>query len=366
MLISQLSLKNFRNIENLKIAFDKPITILYGNNGQGKTNIVESIYLLSNATSFRTSYSKEMIDNKSEFAIIEGEIVSLKRKNKHKVILSKSGKTAYINDVVINKVSEYIGKFNAVCFSPEDVSLFKDSPGIRRQFLDKELSSLFPVYIKQLINFKNTLEQRNALLKGTIDYDLLDVIDEKLVESSYDIYKRRKWLIEKLIEFATKIYKTITNDSQEIRIVYNTFLDEMNKDAYFTKAKQIYKNSITKDVEKKYTIQGIHKDDFKVYLNDLEIDMFASQGQQRLISLSMKLAVAEIIAKANKVEPIIILDDAFSELDKQKKIKLFDYVSKKMQVFITCTDFKNIIDKSHKNMTLLHIKEGNVIERGSL
>ena len=187
MLISHLSLKNFRNIKDLKITFDKPMTILYGNNGQGKTNIVESIYLLSNAASFRTSYFKEMIDNESEFAIIEGEINSLKKKNKHKVILSKSGKTAYINDVIINKVSDYIGKFNAVCFSPEDVSLFKDSPSIRRHFLDKELSSLFPVYIKQLINFKNTLEQRNALLKGKIDYDLLDVIDDKLIESSYDI-----------------------------------------------------------------------------------------------------------------------------------------------------------------------------------
>lgn len=366
MLISHLSLKNFRNIKDLKITFDKPMTILYGNNGQGKTNIVESIYLLSNAASFRTSYFKEMIDNESEFAIIEGEINSLKKKNKHKVILSKSGKTAYINDVIINKVSDYIGKFNAVCFSPEDVSLFKDSPSIRRHFLDKELSSLFPVYIKQLINFKNTLEQRNALLKGKIDYDLLDVIDDKLIESSYDIYKRRKWLIEKLIEFATRIYKTITNDLQDIKIVYNTYLDEMDKDTYLLKAKQIYKNNISKDVEKKYTMHGIHKDDFKVYLNDLEIDMFASQGQQRLISLSMKLAVAEIISKANKFEPIIILDDAFSELDKAKKTKLFNYVSKKMQVFVTCTDYKNIVDISNKNMTLLHIKEGNVIERSSL
>ena len=366
MLITSLSLKNFRNIKDLKIAFDNPITILYGNNGQGKTNIVESIYMLSNATSFRTSYFKEMISNDCEFSLIEGEVNSLKRKNKHKVILSKSGKVAHINDVVINKVSDYIGKFNVVCFSPEDVSLFKDSPSIRRHFLDKELSSLFPVYIKQLINFKNTLEQRNALLKGKIVYALLDVIDDKLIESSYDVYKRRKWLIEKLIEFATRIYKTITNDLQDIRIVYNTYLDEIDKDTYFEKAKQIYKNNLSKDVDKKYTIQGIHKDDFKVYLNDLEIDMFASQGQQRLISLSMKLAVAEIISKANKVEPIIILDDAFSELDKTKKLKLFNYVCNKSQVFITCTDYKNIIDKTQKNMTLLHIKEGNVIERGLL
>ena len=366
MLIENISLKNFRNIKELKVTFDKPLTILYGDNGQGKTNIVESIYLLSNASSFRTSYFKELISNDSDYATVEGEINSNRKKDKHKLVLSKSGKSVFINDVVINKVSEYIGKFNAVCFCPEDVSLFKDSPSIRRHFLDKELSSLFPIYIKQLIAFKNTLEQRNALLKGKIDYDLLEVIDDKLIESSYDVYKRRKWLIDKIIEFATSIYKTITNDSQQIKIVYNTYLDEMSKDEYLVKAKQIYKNALSKDVEKKYTNIGIHKDDFKVYLNDLEIDMFASQGQQRLISLSMKLAVSEIITKANKQEPIIILDDAFSELDKIKKVKLFDYVSKKQQVFITCTDYKNIIGLNCKNITLLHIHEGNVIERGSI
>ena len=365
MLIEKISLKNFRNIKDLKVTFDNPLTVLYGNNGQGKTNIVESIYLLSNASSFRTSYSKEMIANDLDYAIVEGDINNTKRKDKHKVILSKSGKTAYINDVLINKVSEYIGKFNAICFSPEDVSLFKDSPSIRRHFLDKELSSLFPIYVKQLITFKNTLEQRNALLKGKVDYDLLDVIDDKLIESSYDIFKRRKWLIDKLIEYATNIYKLITNESQQIKIVYNTYLDESNKDAYLSKAKQIYKSNISKDVEKKYTLHGIHKDDFKVYLNDLEIDMFASQGQQRLISLSMKLAVGEIISRANKIEPIIILDDAFSELDKIKKVKLFDYVSNKKQVFITCTDYKNIVDINKKNITLLHVFEGKVIERSS-
>lgn len=366
MLINKLSLKNFRNIKDLKVTFDKPLTILYGDNGQGKTNIVESIYLLSNAASFRTSYFKEMIANESDIAIIEGDISNTKKVDKHKVVLSKSGKTAFINDIVINKVSEYIGKFNAVCFSPEDVSLFKDSPSIRRHFLDKELSSLFPVYVKQLIAFKNTLEQRNALLKGKIDYALLEVIDDKLIETSYDVYKRRKWIIGKIIEFATKIYKTITNESQQIRIVYNTYLDEIDKDTYLAKAKQIYKNNLSKDVEKKYTMQGIHKDDFKVYLNDLEIDMFASQGQQRLISLSMKLAVSEIISKANKVEPIIILDDAFSELDSLKKKKLFDYVSNKKQVFITCTDYKNIIKENKTSITLLHIQEGRVLERSSM
>lgn len=364
MLINSLRLYNFRNIKELKITFDRPLTILYGDNGQGKTNIVESIYLLSNATSFRTAHFKEMIANEKDEAIIEGEVTYKQRSNKFKLDLKKTGKTAYINDSVVTKFSEYIGKINAVCFSPEDVTLFKDSPSVRRQFLDKELSSLFPIYIKQLITFKSLLDERNALLKQNIDYTLVDVIDDKLIEASYDIYKRRKWLLDKIIEFATKIYKYLTNESQEIRIVYNTFLNEIDSQTYFKKAKQIYQNNLAKDKEKMYTIVGIHKDDFKVYLNDLEIDMYASQGQQRLVSLSMKLAVAEIISKANKEEPIIILDDAFSELDAYKKKKLFNYVASKKQVFITCTNYLNITNNNNQNATLLHVKEGDILERG--
>ena len=367
MFINKLTLSNFRNIEKLSLSFDNSLTIFYGENGQGKTNVVEGIFLLSSATSFRTSYFKEMIKNDKEEAFVSGDVVSLKKQDNFKVALRKNGKAAYINDIVVNKFSEYVGKFNAVCFSPEDVTLFKDSPGIRRHFLDKELSSLFPIYIKQLIVLKNVLEERNTLLKSKVDYTLLDVIDDKLVEASYDIYKRRKWLINKIGEFATSIYKRLTNEAQTIKIVYNTFLDINDAALYMQEAKKVYKANIKKDIERSYTIYGVHKDDFKVYLNDLEIDMYASQGQQRLISLCMKLAVAEIVAKANKTEPIIILDDAFSELDLQKKKKLFDYVLTKQQVFITCTDYKNIINQyKNKDITLIHIKNGNVIERGSI
>lgn len=367
MFVNNLTLHNFRNIEKLSLSFDNSLTIFYGENGQGKTNIVESIFLLANASSFRTNYFKELINNEQEETCAEAEVLSNKRKDKFKMVLRKNGKLGYVNDIVVSKFSDYIGKFNAICFSPEDVSMFKDSPGIRRHFLDKELSALFPVYIKQLIALKTVLEERNNLLKGKIDETLLEVINDKLIEASYDIFKRRKWLINKISEFATVIYKILTNESQEIKIVYQTFLDETNFESYINKAKEIYKKSLRKDIERMYTIYGVHKDDFKVYLNDMEIDMYASQGQQRLIALCMKLAVFEIVKKANKEEPIIILDDAFSELDKQKKNKLFNYVLAKQQVFITCTDYKNIVSNQlNKKITLFHIAEGNVKERSSI
>ena len=367
MIVEKLNVINFRNIHQLSLSFNRPITILYGDNGQGKTNIVESLYLLSNTTSFRTSYFKEMIKNEEDEAIVEAEVLSSKRKEKLKIALRKNGKVVSCNGIAITKISEYLGKINAICFSPEDVSLFKDSPSVRRQFLDKELSSLFPVYIKQLIAFKNVLEQRNAMLKETMDNTLLDVIDDKLIESSYDVFKRRNWLIEKVSLFATSIYRKITNENQTIKITYHTFLNELDKDNYVNKAKLIYQSSLKKDKEKMYTNIGIHKDDFKVYLNDLEIDMYASQGQQRLISLCMKLAVVEIVSKANKQEPLIILDDAFSELDAKKKEKLLDYVLNKQQVFITCTDYKNIVYKdTHQKIMLLHVGDGKILERRTI
>ena len=369
MKLNKISLINFRNIKKLNLVVDNNLTILYGENGQGKTNIVEAIYLLANANSFRTSYYKEMIANDANDAIVSGEIISNQRTKNYKIILRKDGKQAFINDNIVTKFSEYILECSVVCFAPSDVMLFSDSPSIRRNFLDKELTSLYPLYIKHLISFKNVLEQRNDLLKKPkLDEKLLEVLDAKLIELSFHISNKRKWLINKVEEYASVIYQKLTNyQNQKIKIVYKTFLEEEDINIYFEKAIKIYANNLEKDKEKMWTNVGIHKDDFKVYLNNLEIDMYASQGQQRLMSLSMKLAVAELIKNVNNEEPIIILDDAFSELDDQKKESLLNYIYDKQQVFITCTNYKNINKNvTNKLITLLHIQNGGVLERSTL
>ena len=195
-------------------------------------------------------------------SIVCGNVTLDKRSKDYKIVLSKNGKAAFINDCVVTKFSEYIGNVNVVCFSPDDVSLFKESPSIRRSFLDKELSSLFPIYLKHLILIKKFLEERNSLLKGNVDMSLLEVLDDKIIETSYEIFKRRKWLISKIEEFATNIYKQLTNESQQIRISYQTFLDEVDQNEYLMKAKKMYQKAFVKDKEKSYTTIGIHKDDF--------------------------------------------------------------------------------------------------------
>lgn len=369
MKLNKLSLTNFRNIAKLDLEFTNSITVLYGENGQGKTNIVEAIYLLANANSFRTAYYKEMILNGSDEAFVKGVITNNNRAKNYKVILKKEGKQAFINENMVTKFSEYILENSVVCFAPIDVNLFSDTPSIRRNFLDKELTALFPLYIKHLISFKNILEERNMLLKNSsLDTNLLDVINVKLVELSFEIFSKRKWLIEQLEQLTQEIYQKLTQNEQlKLKIVYKTFLEAKDLETYSAKALKIYQNNLNKDLEKMYTNSGVHKDDFKVYLNDLEIDMYASQGQQRLVSLSMKLAVVQIIKSLTKEQPIIILDDAFSELDEFKKNTLLNYVLEQNQVFITCTNYQNIIKEAKvKEITLLRIKNGEVIERSTI
>ena len=362
MYIKTLSLLDYRNIDELNLTFNKGINILYGDNGQGKTNIVESIYLLAKLSSFRTNENIDLISNSKEESYIAGSIQSTKKEINQKINVSNKGKICYVNNLQITKFSDYLGISNAICFSPEDVYIFKNPPRERRRLLDSELSSLFPIYIKQLILFRKVLEQRNELLKQrNIDLDLVSVLDEQLIKASYDVYKRRKWLVNKLSEFTTSIYSKIAQDNQLLTFKYQTYLDEENKEEYLQKAQAIYKSSLEKDKERGFTNLGIHKDDFIVYMNDKQVDTYASQGQQRMIAIALKLAIFEIITKANKEEPILILDDAFSELDAYKTKELFNYISSKEQVFITCTDYKEIIQK--RKTTLFKVKDGKIIQR---
>lgn len=366
MRITKLSIENFRNFQKLDVEFSKGVTILFGDNGQGKTNLVESIYSLAKTNSFRTYHRKELIYYLEKEAMIKAKIEKTNSFIQCQLNLTNQGKTCFLNKNKVSKVSEYLGNLNAICFTPEDISIFKDSPRSRRWLLDSELSSLFPLYIKQLIVFQRVLNERNALLKqkNKINYLLLETLDEKLIECSYDLFQRRKWLVEKISLVASDIYFKITKKSEKLEFVYKTFLEESDKLNYVKKAKEILKDNYEKDMEKTFTQIGVHKDDFITYLNEKEVGLFASQGQQRLIALSMKLAIAMIVTKVNKEEPILILDDAFSELDQEKKEALFEYITSKEQVFITCTNYLEVISKKvNIPIEILKIQQGKIVER---
>lgn len=366
MKILQLKIKHFRNIDFLDLNLNPGINIFYGNNGQGKTNIVESVYTLAKTQSFRTHHPKEMIQYDQEEATIYCAFEKGKYLKSNTIILNKLGKICFLNQTKMKKLSEYLGELLVIDFTPEDVSLLKSSPKERRHLLDVELSALFPIYVKHLILFQKLLEQRNALLKQikTFNGELLKVIDQQLLESSFVLFQRRKWFIAQIQDLATKIYQKLSGQSDQLTIEYKTFIDENNKESYIQKGEEIFLKNLEKDKEKTFTNAGVHKDDFVVYLNQKEAEFYASQGQQRGITLAIKLAIFEIITATTKEEPILILDDVFSELDNQKCLKLLQYIAKKNQVLITCTSIPSYFkQRENENVTLYQVSQGKVIER---
>ena len=357
MYIKKIRLNNFRNYEEQEIELNKNINIFYGDNAQGKTNIIEAIYLSSLGKSFRTKKDNELIniENKKKNALIETEYKKIDREGKIKIDINEK-KYVFINDVKIKKLSEILGNINIVLFSPEDINLFKEGPAKRRRALDIMISQLRPAYVYNLNMYLKNLEQRNNYLK-LIKYEkktkeLLDIWDEKLAEYAEKIIFYRKEFIEKIKEQIIDIHKKITENNEIIKIEY--FSDCENKEKYI----EILKNEREQDIIKGYTRKGIHRDDYLVYLNDKELKLFGSQGQHRTVLLSFKISELNIIYNEIGEYPILLLDDFMSELDNKRIKNLLENIEN-IQVIITCTEKLNIENKENENFL---VKKGKIIK----
>ena len=333
MYINKIKLQNFRNYNEQEINFNENINIFYGNNAQGKTNILEAIFLSSFGKSFRTNKEKEMIKLDENFAKID---IYFQKKNidgKIKISIADK-KIIFVNDIKIKKLSELIGNINIVIFTPDDMNILKEGPSKRRRFLDMMISQVKPNYIHILNNYLKTLEQRNNYLKqNNINETMIEVWDEKLVEYGYLIYKYRNEFIEKISEKITNIHKEIANEDISIKYIS----DCSNKEEFKNKLKK----NITIDKIKKYTSVGCHRDDFKVFINNKEVNIYGSQGQSRTAILSLKLSELEVINDEIGEYPILLLDDFMSDLD-ETRIKNFLKRVKNIHVIITCTKKINI------------------------
>jgi DNA replication and repair protein RecF len=359
MIINNLSLVNFRNYQSLDINFQKGINILSGNNGAGKTNIVEAINYLTLGKSFKTNNDEELINFNEEYLKINLEFVS-KSKKTIQCIISKNSKKIIYNDYEIKRLSELNGKLISVLFTPIDVNLFKDSPSLRRRFLNIYISSFDNTYLKQLSIFNNLLKERNALLKSErIDRNYLEILDDKVIETSYPIMIKRKEIIKKLNLSINTIFQNIDSSSNEISLIYKTDLDLDNYQEYKETMKRQYKDDLQSDIRRKATSRGIHHDDMIMLLNGREIALYGSQGQNRIGSLSLKLTMIELIKKEIDEDPIIILDDVLSELDIQHQTKLLEILNNYEQVFITCADNSLLVD----NASIYKIENGKLIGR---
>lgn len=355
MYIKKIKLKNYRNYDEQEIILNNNINVFFGQNAQGKTNIVESIFLCSLGKSFRTNKEKEMIKFNENNTSVEIEYEKKDRTGKINYNIGDK-KEIFINDVKIKKLSEILGNLNIVLFSPEDINILKDGPSQRRKFINMLISQIRPKYVYNYNMYLNVLEQRNNYLRhienNIYDENLLDIYDEKLSEYGSIINNYRNEFIKKIKERINNIHKNITEEKEEIKIKYIS--DCENKDEFLNKIKE---NRI-RDIEKGYTTYGIQRDDIYFFINGKKVDVYGSQGQQRTTILSLKLCELEIIKEEINEEPILLLDDFMSELDEKRKNNFFSTM-KDMQIIITCTE--QIINKK-LNMKEFKVEDGKVFE----
>ena len=355
MWIKNIKISNFRNYSKEEIELEKNINIFYGENAQGKTNIIEAIFLCSIGKSFRAKKDKDMIKLNCENAQIEIEYQKSDRDGKIKIEIGNK-KIIYINGIKIKKLSELLGKINVVIFTPDDINILKGGPQNRRRFLDIAISQLKPNYMYNLNLYLNTLEQRNNYLRQikekNKDENLLDIWDEKLSEYAINIYKYRKEFIEKIQNKIEKIHNEITDNKEKIKIEYIT--ECTNKEEFLNILRQRRKL----DIIKGFTTKGIHRDDFMIYINNKQLDVYGSQGQHRTAILSLKLSELNIIYDEVGEYPILLLDDFMSELDEKRRKNFLEKI-KNTQVIITCTDKVKV---ENEKILMYNVKEGKIIK----
>ena len=356
MYITKIKLKNFRNYEEQEIELEKNINVFYGDNAQGKTNIIESIFLCSLGKSFRAKKDIELIQFNKEFATSYIEFKKSDRDGNIKIDLSQK-KNIYLNGIRIKRLSDLLGNINVVLFTPDDINILKDGPEKRRRFLDIMIGQLRPNYVHVLNMYNETINQRNNYLKQIRDEnkseELLEIWDEKLLEYGEKIYTYRKQFVEKIKTKINNIHKKITDEKEEIKIEYISNCE--NKDKYL----ELLKDRRKLDIIKGFTTKGIHRDDINIYINDKLVGIYGSQGQNRTAVLSLKISELKVIYDEVGEYPILLLDDFMSELDEKRRSKLLENIDN-TQVIITCTDK---IDLNEKDCKLFNVKNGQVIDK---
>ncbi len=356
MQIESIKIKNFRNIEDLFIFPDKNMNIICGENAQGKTNILEALWLFSGAKSFRSGKENIFVKLGKEKAVCECEYIYKGCKNKIKTEIEENKKTAFLNDKKLKTFSLLAGNFCAVIFSPADLSIIKDSPGIRRKYIDLSIGQLYPQYIEILSSYTRAVIQRNKIIKD-LKYDktlsfMLDSFEKEIAENGEKIIKYRKRYIEILNKYVPKIYNSLSGGKENIDIIYI-------KSSYKQSLIENLRESREKDMLSGITSVGPHRDDIDFKINGFSARNFGSQGQQRSVALALKLAAAEVLNEITGEYPICLLDDVMSELDPKRQNYILNHI-KDWQVFLSCCDPANT-NRLIKGK-IFNIKEGALKE----
>ncbi len=353
MKVKSLKIKNFRNYDLLSLDFDDSTNIFYGNNAQGKTNILEAVYMSATTKSHRGTKDRDIIKFGKEDSHIE--VVVEKRDISYQIdmhLKKNSPKGIAINKIPIRKASELFGIINIVFFSPEDLHIIKSGPDKRRRFLDLELSQLDKIYLNNLSNYNRIVNQRNHLLKDLKDMETLDIWDIQLIKYGDEIRKRRKKFINEINEKVSYIHNKLTGGKEELKLIYETSGGDVPLE-------QAIKRNREKDIRVKSTSVGPHRDDICFITNDIDIRRFGSQGQQRTAALSLKLSEIELVKHIINDEPILLLDDVLSELDKYRQNYLLESIND-IQTLITCTGVEEFVNKCFSINKVFHVSNGHV------
>lgn len=359
MIVKSLELKDFRNYSNLNMKFYNGTNILYGENAQGKTNILEAIYLCGTTKSHKGSKDKEIIQFDKDESHIRINLEKNEISHRIDIHLKKSkAKGVAIDGIPIKKQGELFGMLNLVFFSPEDLYIIKNGPSERRRFLDLELCQLDKIYLHYLTNYNKVLLQRNNLLKqisfNSKLLDTLNIWDSKLVEYGRHVINTRNNFIFRLNELVYEIHKSLTGGREELFIKYEPNVEEHN---FADKLKRSYE----RDLNLKVTTVGPHRDDMCFLLKKIDIRKYGSQGQQRTAALSLKLAEIDLVKSIINDNPILLLDDVLSELDRNRQTHLLDGIGD-IQTIITCTGLEEFVNRRSENNKIFKVVNGSIIE----
>ncbi len=361
MKIDSLSLMNFRNYETLNISFGN-LNIIYGLNGSGKTNIVEAIYMLALTKSFRINNDKIMIKKGKIKAKIKGNVLKKNDENEFGVEISNDGKIVTINGEKQDKVSDYVSRINVILFNPSDTRLIDDAPSERRKMLNIEISQIYKEYLVVLTNYQRILKQRNFYIRGmyingSYTSEYLDILTKKLVEYGKVICKYRQDFIDNINKYIKSNYEKIFG-SGTLKIRYVSTFKNKSEDDLIKR----FKDNYQKELSVGKTLEGIHHDDIVFILDNNNLKEWGSEGQRKNAIISFKLAEINVINEIKGYYPILILDDLFSELDKEKITNLLGMLDRNVQTFITTTDLKNISKKVIKDAKKIKVCDGAIEE----
>ena len=364
MHIKNIFLENYRNIENIEFSPCNGVNVIYGDNAQGKTNILESVWLITGCKSFRSCTDDDLIGFNKDFSNIKVDYFNDVRDIKTEICITHKKKGAKVNGVLKKSTRELMGTFLAVIFSPSHLSLIQDGPSQRRKFLDIAISQINIKYAESLKNYNTVLKQKNAYLKEDAfldNYEMLNIYNEKLSEfGSYIIFERSKF-IDELSGFVKDIYSGISENKEKIKTIYKNDSNLNGKNIGDIKNNLLlwYKSNSFEEKKYKTSLVGPQKDDIEILINNISARKFGSQGQQRSCALALKLAESKVLESRTGHIPIAILDDVMSELDVKRQEYILNHINNR-QVFITCCDPSQVI-RQYSGSSFL-VENGKIIK----